>query len=67
VRAAVVLRAGRAAEAEELVAWVKERLARYKAPKAIDFLEALPRTGSGKIQKSALREPHWRGRARRVN
>lgn len=67
VRAAVVLRAGRAATAEELVEWVKSRLARYKAPKAIDFLEALPRTGSGKIQKSALREPHWSGRARRVN
>ncbi|MEY2745882.1 MAG: hypothetical protein RL112_924 [Planctomycetota bacterium] len=67
VRAAVVLRPARAATQEELVEWVKARLARYKAPKAIDFLEALPRTGSGKIQKSALREPHWSGRARRVN
>lgn len=67
VRAAVVLRPGRAATAAELVEWVKGRIARYKAPKAVDFLEALPRTGSGKIQKSVLREPHWRGRGRQVN
>lgn len=67
VRAAVVLRAGRAASAAELVDWVKGRIARYKAPKTVEFLDALPRTGSGKIQKSVLREPHWRGRAKQVN
>ena len=67
VRAAVVLRAGRSATESELVEWVKARIARYKAPKVLEFLEALPRTGSGKIQKAVLREPHWAGRTRQVN
>ncbi|MBL8725452.1 MAG: AMP-binding protein [Planctomycetes bacterium] len=59
VVAAVVLRPGAAATAAELVAFVRERIAHYKAPKQVQFLPALPRTGSGKITKKALRElPH---------
>jgi fatty-acyl-CoA synthase len=42
------------------VAFCKEHLAHYKAPKSIDFLEALPRTGSGKIFKKGLRDPYMR-------
>jgi long-chain acyl-CoA synthetase len=33
----------------------------------VDVLDALPRTGSGKIDKKVLREPFWRGRSRRIN
>lgn len=56
VVAAIVLRDGHAATAEELTAFCRERIAGYKTPKEFVFLEALPRTGSGKIQKRALRE-----------
>lgn len=56
VTAAVVLRPGAAATAAELIAFCRERIAHYKAPKDVRFLDALPRTGSGKITKKALRD-----------
>lgn len=56
VTAAVVLREGHAATGAELIAFCKERIAHYKAPKEVRFLDALPRTGSGKITKKALRD-----------
>ena len=56
VVAAVVLRRGQAARADALIAWCRARIAGYKTPKEIVFLDALPRTGSGKIQKRALRD-----------
>jgi acyl-coenzyme A synthetase/AMP-(fatty) acid ligase len=55
VHAAVVLRPGATTSTAELVAHCKERIAGYKAPRAITFLDALPRTGSGKVHKLALR------------
>ena len=55
VCAAVVLRAGAAADAEGLREALSERLARYKVPRTIHFVPDLPRTGSGKIAKRALR------------
>jgi len=67
VRAAVVLRPARGATPDELVAFCRERLARFKCPRVIDVLTGLPRTGSGKIDKKTLREPFWRGRALRIN
>ena len=66
VRAAVVP-GEQGVSAGELVVFCRERLARYKCPREVDFLEALPRTGSGKIDKKALREPFWRGRSRQIN
>jgi len=56
VVAAVVLRPGVNAKGEELIAFCRDRIAHYKAPKEVRFLESLPRTGSGKITKKALRE-----------
>jgi len=55
VCAAVVLRPGKSAGVEELQAFCREQLAAYKVPRAIEFRSELPRTGSGKIQKHALR------------
>jgi acyl-CoA synthetase (AMP-forming)/AMP-acid ligase II len=66
VRAAVVLRTGAGAGADELIAFCRARLAAYKCPRAIDFLAELPRTGSGKITKRELRDPFWAGRTRNV-
>lgn len=56
VKACVVLKEGRNVTQEEIVAFCKENLAHYKAPKSVDFLSALPKTGSGKIYKKGLRE-----------
>lgn len=55
VTAAVVLRPAATATAAELIAFCRARIAHYKAPKDVRFLAALPRTGSGKIQKRTLR------------
>jgi fatty-acyl-CoA synthase len=56
VVAAVVLRTGASATAAELITFCRERIAVFKSPKEVRFLDALPRTGSGKITKKALRE-----------
>jgi fatty-acyl-CoA synthase len=55
-RAYVVVRRGASVDEEELIEWVRGRLARFKAPKRIDFLPELPKSGTGKILKIALRE-----------
>jgi acyl-CoA synthetase (AMP-forming)/AMP-acid ligase II len=55
VHAAVVLRPGSSADAAELIALCRARIAAYKAPRSIEFLAELPKTGSGKISKQALR------------
>ncbi|HEV8200127.1 MAG TPA: AMP-binding protein [Candidatus Polarisedimenticolia bacterium] len=68
VRAAVVLQPGTpAAEAAGLRDFCRGRMAGYKGPRTIDVVEALPRTGSGKVDKKRLREPFWRGRDRRIS
>lgn len=51
----------------EIIEWARERIAGYKLPKSVDFVDALPRNASGKILKRELREPYWTGRERRVN
>ncbi|MCR9244339.1 MAG: AMP-binding protein [bacterium] len=56
VTAAVALRPDQHAEAAELIEFCRERIAAYKAPKEVRFIDALPRTGSGKISKRALRD-----------
>jgi long-chain acyl-CoA synthetase len=42
-----------------LLSFLRERIAAYKLPRTVDYVEALPRTGTGKIQKRKLREPFW--------
>ena len=58
VKACVVLKDGCSATEEEIIAYCRKDLAGYKTPKSVDFLEALPKTGSGKIFKKGLREPY---------
>jgi fatty-acyl-CoA synthase len=55
VLACVVLKEGRTVTDKEIISFCKENLAHYKAPKNIRFLDALPRTGSGKIFKKGLK------------
>jgi long-chain acyl-CoA synthetase len=66
VKAIVSLRPGRSASADELIAYCKERLASYKKPTSVDFVDSLPKTGSGKVWKKPLRDQYWVGRESRV-
>ncbi len=52
---------------KELIDYCRERLAKFKCPTSVDRIDALPRNPSGKILKTELREPYWKGQARRVN
>lgn len=63
----VVLKPGAKATEEEIISFCKERLARYKVPKSVDFVDELPKTGSGKIAKRELRDRYWKGIERRVH
>ncbi len=55
-RAVVVIASGSTLTAEALIGYVQERLARYKVPKSVVFVNALPKTGAGKIDKKVLLE-----------
>lgn len=64
--AAVVRRPGSELCADQVKAWVRERLAGYKVPKLVEFHDALPREGMGKVFKNQLRAPHWECASRRI-
>jgi long-chain acyl-CoA synthetase len=66
VKAIVVKAPGADPTPEQLIAWTKERLASYKCPTSVDFVDALPRNPSGKILKRELRAPYWEGKERNV-
>jgi acyl-CoA synthetase (AMP-forming)/AMP-acid ligase II len=55
------------ADAEHLIARSKVALGSVKAPKVVHFLESLPATAVGKVDKKALRATYWAGRGRSVN
>ena len=67
VKAAVVRRGEVPVSEEELIAHVRSRLAAYKAPKSIDFIDMLPRNASGKVLLYKLRAPYWKEKQRHVN
>ncbi len=54
------------ADADELLAFARTRLAGYKCPTAVEFVAELPRNPSGKVLKRELRAPYWDGRERFV-
>lgn len=66
-KALVVLKPGARATGEELIQFCRDRLAHFKVPKSVEFFEALPKGGTGKILKSELREKYWAGHAARVH
>lgn len=67
VKAVVVLAPGASATADEIIGFARQRIAGYKLPKTVDFIDELPRNPSGKILKRELRKPYWEGRERHVN
>jgi acyl-CoA synthetase (AMP-forming)/AMP-acid ligase II len=64
--AIVVLKQGRQATDAELIEFTREHLAHFKCPKRVDFIDALPRTATGKIQKNLLRDRYWKGKTKKV-
>jgi long-chain acyl-CoA synthetase len=52
--------------AESIIAFCRERIAGYKCPRSIDFVEELPRDPNGKLYKRRLRDPYWEGRDRNI-
>ena len=67
VKAVVVLRSGAGCTEDEILAFCRSRLGGFERPRSVDFLDALPRTATGKVLKRVLREPYWVGRRRRVS
>jgi long-chain acyl-CoA synthetase len=59
VKAIVVSEPETSLDGPELIAFARERIAGYKVPKSVDFVDALPRNPSGKILKKELRRPYW--------
>ena len=59
VMAVVVRRPGSDLTEEELLGWAKGRIAGFKRPRSVDFVDELPRNPSGKLLKRVLREPYW--------
>ena len=67
VKALVVLRPGAEASEEEIIEFCKGHMASYKKPRSVEFWDDFPRTGSGKIRKSEIRESYWEGCEKRVH
>lgn len=65
VKAVVVKREGVSVTDFELTDYCKERLAGFKAPKSVDFVNKLPRNLAGKVLRRVLREPYWEGETRK--
>ena len=61
-KALVVLKPGAQASEIELVEHCRARLAHYKCPRSVEYLESLPRTGTGKVLKRDLRKKYWQGK-----
>ena len=51
---------------EDIRAFCADRIAKYKMPKTIDFIDRLPREANGKLIKRKLRDPYWEGRERTI-
>jgi long-chain acyl-CoA synthetase len=50
----------------ELKQFLSDRLAKYKIPRTIDFIEEMPRDPNGKLYKRKLRDPYWAGKERAI-
>jgi acyl-CoA synthetase (AMP-forming)/AMP-acid ligase II len=67
VKAVVVPSAPGAVSGGELIAFCAERLDRFKKPRTVDLVDALPHNRNGKVDRRAVRAPFWAGADRAVN
>jgi long-chain acyl-CoA synthetase len=65
VEPAAGIAAGKALE-NEIIEFCRERLAHYKCPRSVDFVDELPRDPNGKLYKRRLRDPYWEGRKEKI-
>ncbi|CAN5491161.1 fatty acid--CoA ligase [soil metagenome] len=63
---AIVVKGEEDVAAEDVIAWARERIAGFKVPKTVDFVDELPRNPSGKLLKKDLRAPYWEGQERQI-
>ena len=66
VKAVVSLVPDQTVTEEELIDFCKARLASYKKPKSVDFIEEIPKNNYGKVMKRELRERYWKGKKRQI-
>jgi long-chain acyl-CoA synthetase len=66
VKAVVQLREGASVSGDELISFCAARLAGYKKPRTVDFVDELPRDAAGKLLKRKIREPYWAGTGRHI-
>ncbi len=67
VKACVVAKPGMEIDPADVIAWARERIAAFKAPKSVDVIPLMPRNASGKILRRELRAPYWEGQERQVS
>ena len=60
-KALVVLKPGSSTSEAEILEFCRGRLSHYKCPHSVEFLESLPKTGTGKLLKRELRQKYWAG------
>jgi long-chain acyl-CoA synthetase len=69
VKVVVTLHPGQAPSPElgrDILVFAKDRLAGFKVPRSIEFVDELPRSPAGKIQRGKVRAPYWAGRTRQI-
>ena len=59
--AIIVLQPNAIVTEKEIIHFCRDNMAHFKAPKEIEFVEALPKTATGKLQKYRLRQMYWKG------
>ena len=59
--AIIVLQPNAIVTESEMITYCRDNMAHFKAPKVIEFVEALPKTATGKLQKYRLRQMYWKG------
>jgi len=67
VKAVLVLKEGMQASEKEIIEFCKERLASYKKPKSVEFVDTVPKTTTGKIKKNEIREKYWEDYERKIH
>jgi acyl-CoA synthetase (AMP-forming)/AMP-acid ligase II len=67
VKAVVVRKSDAEVTPGELIEWARSKIASYKLPRSVDFIDALPRNPTGKILKRELRKAYWKGKERQIN
>ena len=67
MKASVVRKPGSDVSEADVIAHARERIAGFKCPKSVDFVDALPRNPSGKVLRRELRAPYWEGQDRQIS